>query len=159
MSTPVTSPLAGLSTSAARASEAEQKVKLISSTIEELVDWSSQRKKAARRTLGTTDERKVTEMLAEIANKLDFLDAEKEYLTSSLTAAQYEKEFRATEIAYLQHSLHVIFNKIEINSHEYAKSLEQDTKNLCRFRLFTTESLKNPILADITREMDDESKN
>lgn len=159
MSTPVTSPLAGLSTSAARASEAEQKVKLMSSTIEELVDWSSQRKKAARRTLGTTDERKVTEMLAEIANKLDFLDAEKEYLTSSLTAAQYEKEFRATEIAYLQHSLHVISNKIEINSHEYAKSLEQDTKNLCRFRLFTTESLKNPILADITREMDDESKN
>lgn len=120
--------------------------------------WSSQRKKAARRTVGITDERKITEMLAEIANKLDFLNAKKKYLISFLAAAQYEKGFRATEIAHLQRSLHMIYNKIKTNSHEYAKSLEQKTENLRRFRLFITESLKNPILANIIREMDDESK-
>lgn len=158
MSTPVTFPLTGSPTNGARAREADQKVKMISEIIEQLMEWSSQRKKAAKRTLGTVDERKVYDMFTEIADKLEYLDAEKEHLISSLAAAQYEKGFRATEIINLQCSLHVIHDKIETHNHEYAKSLEQETENLRRFRLFIAECLKTPILADIIWEMDKESE-
>jgi len=104
---------------------------------------------------GTTDERKVNEVFAEIANKLEYLNAEKEYLISSLAAAHYEKGFRAEEIINLQRSLH---DKIETKNHEYAKSFEQETENLRRFRLFITESLKEPIFADIIWKINNESK-
>lgn len=158
VTSPVTSPVPGTSANAARSKDADAQVKKITDTIDKLIAWNKARHKATKRVLGHVDGRQVVEKFDEIASKLEYLDAEKEHLVSALAAAEYEETFVSAEIVLLLNNLQIINDKIEVNNAEYAKGLEQETENLRRFRLFITEALKVPILADIIADTRDDPK-